>query len=105
MWERILLQNGKYIREARGKCIQYKTLNRYYYTPVRLNSMGLIQSSSCGKCKSECGTYIHALWECRMVFPLWNNVLALMEDWLGCQLPRSPQLCLLGDKGGVTLKT
>ena len=80
IWERILSQNGRHIREARGKFIQYKILNRYYYTPTRLNSMGLIQSRSCWKCKSECGTYIHALWECRMVFPLLNNVLALMED-------------------------
>ena len=94
----ILSNNGKYIREARGKFIQYKILHRYYYTPTRLNKMGLIKDSVCWKCKTEQGTYMHALWECSMVSPLWDNVLEYMGGWLECELPRMPRLCLLGDK-------
>ncbi len=63
----ILSNNGKYIREARGKCIQYKILHRYYYTATRLNNMGLIKD---WKCKTEHSTYMNTLWECPTVFPL-----------------------------------
>lgn len=43
IWGKILSNNGEYIRDARGKFIQYKILHRYYYTPTRLNKMGLIK--------------------------------------------------------------
>ena len=41
---------------------------------------------------------MHALWQCPMVSPLWRNVLDVKSEWLECDLPSSPKLCLLGDK-------
>ena len=49
-WEGILSNTEKYKRDARGKFIQYKIINRYYFTPSRLNRMGLLNNDLCWKC-------------------------------------------------------
>lgn len=101
LWDSILSNNGLYIREARGKFIQYKILNRYYYTPSRLCKMGIGRNDLCWKCQIGRGTLIHALWECPKVFPIWDSVLSYMQGWIPGTLPKSPKLCLLGDKSEV----
>lgn len=101
MWKGILSHTEKYVREARSKYIQYKIIHRYYYTPTRLNRIKLIQDELCWKCKVERGTYLHALWGCPLVFPLWKKVLEVIGIWLECILPISPRLCLLGDRTKV----
>lgn len=101
VWKGILSDTEKYVREARSKYIQYKIIHRYYYTPTRLNKMKLINDDLCWKCKTQRGTYLHAMWECTQVFPLWKNVLKVIGNWLGCILPISPRLCLLGDRTKV----
>uniref|UniRef100_A0A8C9ZN88 Uncharacterized protein n=1 Tax=Sander lucioperca TaxID=283035 RepID=A0A8C9ZN88_SANLU len=50
------------------------------------------------KCGKEVGTFLHALWDCPTVRPLWEAVLKKFEGWLRQALPESPQLCLLGDR-------
>lgn len=102
-WEGILSNTEEYIREARGKFIQYKIIHRYYFTPSRLNRMGLMNNDLCWKCGAESGTLIHALWECSNIFPLWEKVIDYMSKSLNCELPRSPRLCLLGDRTMVPL--
>uniref|UniRef100_A0AAR2IK62 Reverse transcriptase zinc-binding domain-containing protein n=1 Tax=Pygocentrus nattereri TaxID=42514 RepID=A0AAR2IK62_PYGNA len=69
-----------------------------YWTPCRLFKIGLINSSSCWKCKKEMGTFLHLIWECPLVEPFWHSVLKFLETWAGVALPVSPRLCLLGDK-------
>uniref|UniRef100_A0AAR2L0B7 Reverse transcriptase zinc-binding domain-containing protein n=1 Tax=Pygocentrus nattereri TaxID=42514 RepID=A0AAR2L0B7_PYGNA len=63
-----------------------------------LFKIGLINSSSCWKCKKEMGTFLHLIWECPLVEPFWHSVLKFLETWAGVALPVSPRLCLLGDK-------
>lgn len=98
VWNQIIAQNGRYVKEARGKFIQYKVLHRYYWTPCRLFKVGLTNNDLCWKCTKEMGTYLHVIWECPMVKPLWHSVLKYLEAWAGVTLPVSPRLCLLGDK-------
>lgn len=102
-WKSILSNNGLHIREARGKFIQYKILNRYYYTPSRLYRMGIGRNDLCWKCQIAKGTLIHALWECPVISAFWSSVLSYMQGWLSCNLPKSPRLCLLGDKSEVPM--
>ena len=97
-WKQILTDNGRYIKETRGKFTQYKILHRYYWTPCRLFKIGLISTNTCWKCKKEMGTFVHLIWECSMVNPFWRRVLDFLEAWVGLSLPFSPRLCLLGDK-------
>uniref|UniRef100_A0A3P8RWJ4 Reverse transcriptase domain-containing protein n=1 Tax=Amphiprion percula TaxID=161767 RepID=A0A3P8RWJ4_AMPPE len=103
IWDSIMSNCGLYVREAKGKFIQYKILNRYYYTPSRLYKMGISRNDLCWKCQKAQGTLMHALWECPLVFPIWNNVLSYMQSWLSCNVPKSPRLCLLGDRTEVPL--
>jgi len=100
-WNRILSNSGRYIREARGKFIQYKVLHRYYYTPVRLFRMGCLSDNRCWKCKQEIGTYMHVLWHCSKIQPFWKIVLKYLGECLGFNLPFSSRICLLGDKSEI----
>lgn len=68
-WKQIVADNGKYIKDTRGKFTQYKILHRYYWTPCRLFKVGLISTNTCWNCKTEMGTFIHLIWECSMVNP------------------------------------
>ena len=97
-WLAILSNTGKYIREARGKFIQYKLIHRFYFTPSRLHRMGLLTNNKCWKCHTEVGTFVHVLWECKLINPFWGEVLKHMEKGLGMTIPKSPRLCLLGDR-------
>jgi len=97
-WDSILSNSGLHIREARGKFIQYKILNRYYYTPSRLYKMGIGRNDLCWKCQIAKGTLMHALWECPVISAFWSSVLSYMQGWIPCSLPKSPRLCLLETK-------
>ena len=44
-WENIMANTGWSIRDVRGKFTHYKIIHRYYYMPVRLHKMGLIQNN------------------------------------------------------------
>ncbi len=46
-WKIILSNTGKYVREAKGPFTQYKTIHRFYLTPLRLNRMGLTNNNVC----------------------------------------------------------
>ena len=68
-WLEILSESGKYVREARGKFIQYKIIHRYYHTPTKLHRMKLMNDNLCWKCKTEVGTFLHCIWQCALVMP------------------------------------
>ena len=63
-WLKIISENGKYIREAKGKFTQYKIMHRYYFTPLRLYRMGVMNNNLCWKCQKEVGTFLHCIWQC-----------------------------------------
>lgn len=46
-WLKILSNTGKYVREARGKFIQFKLIHRFYFTPSKLHRMGLLTNNLC----------------------------------------------------------
>lgn len=87
-WDNVISKGGKFVREARGKFIQYKIINRHNNTPSRLFRMGLTDDGFCWDCKTGQGTYMHAA----------LDVLDGMGQWSECNLQRSPWVCLLGDR-------
>lgn len=97
-WLKIIADKGKYIREAKGKFIQYKIIHRYYWTPLRLYRMGAINDNLCWKCQKEMGTFLHCMWECSIIQPFWRIILEYLGNWVRINLPVSPRLCLLGDR-------
>lgn len=44
-WLEMLAGCRKYVNEVRGKFTQYKIINRYYHTPVRLYGMNLLNDN------------------------------------------------------------
>lgn len=97
-WLRILSNNGKYIKESRGKFTHYKLVHRFYFTPSRLHKMGLLTNNLCWKCKTESGTFLHAIWECKYISPFWKTVIQHIGKWIGVGIPMLPRICLLGDQ-------
>lgn len=79
-------------------CPNINIIHSYYFTPLRLNRMGLLNNDLCLKCGGKSDTFIHPLWECSKVLPLRESVIDYMGNWLNCELPRSPRLCVLGDR-------
>ena len=102
VWENIVHNMGWPVRDIKTKFIHYKIIHKYYWTPVRLKRLGLIQSNECWKCKSSMGTFLHLMWDCPLVSPFWARVIGTMEEWLEQPLPSSPRLFLLGDKTVLT---
>lgn len=68
----------KLVRDTRGKFIQDKLINRYYYAPFRLHEIGLIKYVSCWKCRTERWTYVDALWKLAKVFHFQTDDLECM---------------------------
>lgn len=104
-WDKILLNSCKFVKEAKGKFIQYKLIHRWYLTPSKLQRMGILTNDNCWKCHSTKGTFMHVIWECNKVRPFWEKVVDQIGTWIGKTTPKSPRLCLLGDKSvipGVT---
>lgn len=97
-WLKIISDNGKYIREARGKFTQYKLIHRYYWTPQRLNRAGIMDNNMCWKCQKDIGTLLHCIWECPVIQPFWKTIVGNLSNWLGRDIPLCPRLCLLGDR-------
>ena len=56
-WSNIISKVGWASRDIRSKFIHYKVLHRFYYTPVKLFRMGLVEDKRCWKCKGEDGTF------------------------------------------------
>ena len=80
-WHNIVSRVDWATRDIRSKYTNYKIICRYYYTPMKLFRMGLVEDKRCWKCKRENGTFLHAILECPVVFPLWKDVLRKLGDW------------------------
>lgn len=68
-WRDIISSTGWDIRST---FTHYKTIQVYYYTPLKLFRRGLIQYKKFWKCKEAIGTFSHAIRECSMVLPFWK---------------------------------
>ena len=50
-WDEICRNSTKMSKDTRVKLIQFKILNRFYWTPSRLHRLGLKDTAECWKCK------------------------------------------------------
>ena len=74
--------------------MQIKTTVRYHLTLVRV---ALIKGSTDDECWRGCGergTFLHCLWECKLIQPLWKTVWRFLKK-LGIKPPHDPAIPLL----------
>lgn len=64
--------------------IQLRYLHQMYYTP------------DCHKCLGADATFVHMVWECPKVRPLWSMVTEFIADNFDLPNICSPLQCLLG---------
>ena len=84
-------------RELRTRQIQFKIVNRVYWTPSRLFRVGLTESPECWRCQSRDGTLVHMLWSCPKVQEYWNDIHDRLQKITGLVIPFNPLLFILGD--------
>ena len=62
-WIQVCLNAQSCSYNLRHKWLQFKTIHRTYYMPVKLNIMHS-EVVFCWRCKAQKGTYLHMLWSC-----------------------------------------
>ena len=88
---------------ANLQTIQYKTLHRTHYTRETMFKMGFT-SETCSYCtQNTTDTYNHVTWNCTPIKLFWKEVTETLSCFLGCLIPLSPKLCLLGDLSELSL--
>lgn len=60
-WNKLVKEMLKPMRNARSKLIQFKIVNRLYWTSVRMQRVGLNNSSLCWRCQTGKGHCAHVL--------------------------------------------
>ena len=81
----------KHLRKCSASLIremQIKTTLRFHLTPVRMAKIKNSGDSRCWPGCEERGTYLHCLWDCKLVQQIWKSVwwflrkldIVLLED-------------------------
>ena len=75
--------------------IQMKTTMSYHLTLVKMASIKKSMNNKCWRGCGEQGTFLHCLWECKLVQPLWRTVWRFLKK-LRIELPYDLSIPLLG---------
>lgn len=100
-WSRILQNMKKMSRELRTRLVQFKILNRLYWTPSKLYRVKLKQDPDCWRCQSGEGTLTHMLWSCQKIQDFWSEIHSNVTKIIGRDMPFSQRLYILGDPSAL----
>lgn len=81
---------------GRHRLIQFKFLNRIYYTPSRLYRYGLRQTAACECCEASDADFLHLAWTCPAIETFWLGIFAKLSAITQVELQPDPLLALLG---------
>ena len=73
----------------------YKLLNQWYYTPVKMHKFSIENSEYCWRCGLEQGTLLHIFWSCVKIRKYWLEVQRISQKFTEIQLPDDPAFFLL----------
>ncbi|KAL2085077.1 hypothetical protein ACEWY4_018397 [Coilia grayii] len=95
-WMHVLCNSKKMARDLRTRLVQFKIINKMYWTPAKLFRVKLVNSPMCWKCTND-GTLTHMLWECPKVQQFWISIHECIEGVVGVEVPFCIRLYVLGD--------
>lgn len=95
-WKDVINNLKNLARDIRTRLVQFKIINRMYWTPTKLFKAKLSANPTCWKC-TEDGTLIHMLWGCPKVQQFWTAVHECIEKIVGEDVPFCIRLFVLGD--------
>lgn len=76
----------KVSREIQTRLINYKIINRIYWTPSKMARLGLRNSDLCWRCDATCGTLLHMLYLCPMIDLLWSKIISFIDTAMSSAL-------------------
>ena len=97
-WKIILRNSKRMSRELRTRLVQFKIINRVYWTPSRLYR----DSPTCWRCEDDHGTLLNFLWECPKIQTFWGAIHENMRQITGQDIPYTPSLYVLGDQSPLS---
>jgi len=101
-WKEVSLNTFKMSRNANVQLIQFKVIYRTHLTQHKLFKMGLSKSNKCEHCNLNVqDDYFHAIWSCPPVIKFWREITGKLSEYLKCNIPANPSLCLLGDTSKI----
>uniref|UniRef100_H3ARX1 Reverse transcriptase zinc-binding domain-containing protein n=1 Tax=Latimeria chalumnae TaxID=7897 RepID=H3ARX1_LATCH len=96
VWEEALASTLTAGTDIKSRLIQFKIVNRIYWTPAKLPSAKLLDTDRCWRCSSERGTLLHMLWECPNLQCYWTQVRAFLGSLVEIDTMDNPWACILG---------
>uniref|UniRef100_H2ZY53 Reverse transcriptase zinc-binding domain-containing protein n=1 Tax=Latimeria chalumnae TaxID=7897 RepID=H2ZY53_LATCH len=82
--------------DLRSRLVQFKIVNRIYWTPAKLSAAKLASSDKCWRCGSEKGTLLHMIWGCVELKGFWALICQFLKDLVGLDVGNKPLACVLG---------
>ncbi|XP_040184732.1 uncharacterized protein LOC120917483 [Rana temporaria] len=95
-WEEIFQGVSSCSLNVAQRLTQLYIIFRVYYTPRRLQLMGMQTDDVCTRCKRVHGDLIHLLWRCPKLHKYWSEVMSTVNSVFGVSMPVDPRVCLLG---------
>lgn len=96
LWQEVLDTYLVSVISSTDRMIQLRYLHQMYYTPTRLFKMHIRDNPECHKCGGNEGTFLHMVWDCPKIRPLWSQVTEFISDHFDLPNICSPMRCLLG---------
>uniref|UniRef100_H2ZXL2 Reverse transcriptase zinc-binding domain-containing protein n=1 Tax=Latimeria chalumnae TaxID=7897 RepID=H2ZXL2_LATCH len=95
-WEEAMASTLSSDTDLWSRLVQFKIVNRIYWTPAKLAVAKLVSSDKCWRCGSENGTLLHMIWGCAELRSFWASICKLLKDLVGLDVGIKPLAYVLG---------
>lgn len=96
MWHYSCTNTRRITLHGRHRLINFKYINRVYYTPERLHRYGMREDSACDRCHFPVADLMHLAWTCPGIANFWDKVFRELSSIIDCELLPAPAAALLG---------
>ncbi|OCT98709.1 hypothetical protein XELAEV_18010940mg [Xenopus laevis] len=94
-WEVILSESLQPLIRARDRLIQFKYLDRAYYSPHVLHRINPAFPDQCNWCKGINADFFHLVWSCQLIQGLWSEIATYISHLMALPIETHPSVLLL----------